>query len=329
MFEKPDRIPIYGQVGANLKEEIEKSFGSIEAFEDHYEFDYAHILEGPPVYLQSDIDELKQVLLKLERHITLEDVFDLSFSDPDDEAYYTGIKAQIKHHKELRDRFVFIQVPGCFEFYNDVFGIETHKSYMLEYPTKLRDLYGKLLKWAVAFAMNSIDLGVDMIHVSDDWGSQKGIHINKDIWIDLVFPYHKKLADMIRKRKVFLSLHSDGNINELVDGIMEIGYNVVHPWQESAGMSFEEYKRRYSDEFVLMGGLDVQATLGFKDYFKLQIEIDRVLRFFKDGRLLFCTSHSVQRDCSVEELIFTYDYIYKRVRELSPQSGLHTLLQGD
>lgn len=329
MFEKPDRIPIYGLVRANLKEEIEKAFGSVEAFEDRYEFDYAHLFGGPPVYLESAIDEMKRSLLKMDKALSIEDVLDLPFSDPDDEGYYVELVDQIRHHKEMRDRFVLLQIPGCFEFYNEIFGMESHLVIMLEYPEKVIELYSRLLKWAVKFVMNSIDLGVDMIHVSDDWGSQRGLIISRELWRDLIFPYHKKLGESVKRRKVFLSLHSDGNINDIVDGVIELGYNVVHPWQESAGMSFEEYKRKYSDKFVLMGGLDVQSALGFKDYFKLQFEIDRVLELFKDGGLLFCTSHFVQSHCTIEELTFAYDYIYKKVRELAEEGNFNRLVRGE
>nr|MBC8231117.1 hypothetical protein [bacterium] len=48
--EKPDRIPIYGWVRANLEKEISEAFGSVESFEDKYEFDFAHIFGGPGAY---------------------------------------------------------------------------------------------------------------------------------------------------------------------------------------------------------------------------------------------------------------------------------------
>ena len=41
-----DRQPIYGWVFANLTEQISKEWGSVEAFEDAYEFDMAHIFGG-------------------------------------------------------------------------------------------------------------------------------------------------------------------------------------------------------------------------------------------------------------------------------------------
>ena len=44
---QPDRIPIYGWVRINIEEQINARFGSVEALEDRYEFDYAHIFGGP------------------------------------------------------------------------------------------------------------------------------------------------------------------------------------------------------------------------------------------------------------------------------------------
>ncbi len=318
--EKPDRIPIYAWVRANLEEEIKRTFGSVESFEDRYEFDWAHLFGGPSVYHPEDIEDLKLYAQKIDKEIVPRDISDLPFTDPDDEEPYQSLIRQIQFYKEQRERFVLVQVPGCFEFYNDLFGMEKHLMYLLEYPDEIRALYQNLLNWTIQFSMNCIDLGVDMIHVSDDWGSQKGLLFNKNIWWDMIFPYHKKLAEMVMRRKTFISLHSDGNINDVVDGIIEIGYHVVHPWQESAGMSLEEQKQKYSDKFVVMGGLDVQTVLGFKDYFKLQTEIDRVLKLFKDGGLLFCTTHFVQPHCTIEELTFAYDYIYRRIRELPKEN---------
>ena len=60
--EKPDRIPIYGWVRANLEDQIAEVFGSVEAFEDKYEFDFAHIFGGPGPYPAETIKQLRQDL---------------------------------------------------------------------------------------------------------------------------------------------------------------------------------------------------------------------------------------------------------------------------
>jgi uroporphyrinogen decarboxylase len=153
-----------------------------------------------------------------------------------------------------------------------------------------------------------------MIHVSDDWGAQNSLMFSPEIWRELIFPYHKGVTDAVKQRGAFVSLHTDGNNMSVLDGIVELGYDVLHPFQESAGMDYGVYKSKYADKFVIMGGLDVQNTIGFGKLDNLKAQIERVIGMFKDGGMLFCTTHFVQDHCSIEELTFAYDLVYDLVR---------------
>jgi uroporphyrinogen decarboxylase len=301
---RPDRVPIYGWVRENLADEITAAFGSVEAFEDHYEFDLAHLFGGPRAWDQAALEARRT---ELGRDPTPPEVLDLPVPDPDDRAAYRRIVEQVRHHKEARGRFVYVQTPGYFEGYNDHFGIENHLLYLLQYPDELRELYRRRVDWAIRFAHNCLDLGVDMIHISDDWGGQTNLLFSPEIWWDMIHPCHRAVADAVKARGGYVSLHSDGNIGRIVDGILDIGYHVVHPWQESAGMSLERFKAEWSRRFTVMGGLDVQSTLGFGDRERLVAEIERVMRLGAGGGLLFCTTHFVQAHCSIEELTAAYD----------------------
>ena len=310
---KPDRIPIYGWLKENLDEQISAAFGSVEAFEDRYEFDYAHLFGGPGPHPGKELEALQA---DLGRPLEPADLFDIELCDPNEESAYDGIRQEIRHHQEQRGRFVYVQTPGIFECLNGVFGVERHLLYLALHESDLHEVYRRQAEWNRTFAHNCLDLGVDMVHVSDDWGSQRGLMFSPATWWDLMVPYHKVTCDAVRKRHAYLSLHSDGNVAEVIDGIIELGYQVVHPYQESAGMDLAGFKAKYMDSFVVMGGLDIQTTIGFGDYDRLRSEIERVLRMFADGGLLFSTSHFVQDHCTMEELTFAYDLIYDLVRKL-------------
>jgi uroporphyrinogen decarboxylase len=294
--------------------QITEAFGSVAAFEDQYEFDFAHLFGGPGTFPSEVVEKLRA-----ERggEIDPPASLDLPLTDPDDRAAYKDIAEGIRHHKEQRGRFVYVQTSGIFEALNGLFGIEQHLMYLLMYPEALNEIYSRQAHWNRAFAMNCLDLGVDMVHVSDDWGAQHGLLFSTDIWWSLIFPNHRITAEAVKQRGAFLSLHSDGNVNAVIDGIVQLGYDVVHPWQESAGMCLAQQKAQYGDRFVVMGGLDVQTTIGFGKLEFLESEIERVLRLFADGGLLYCTTHFVQDHCSIEELTFAYDTIYRLVRELA------------
>lgn len=309
----PDRTPIYGWVAANMSEPVNEAFGSVAAFEDKYEFDFAHIFGGPPTFDPETIRDLREKVGVIEPSHLL----DVPTHDPNDMPAYQNIIDQVKHHKEQRGKFVYVQTPGFFEAMNGCFGIENHLAYLLIFPDELHEIYKRQAQWTKVFLNNCLDIGVDMIHVSDDWGAQNSLMFSPEVWRTLIFPYHKMVTDAVKERGAFVSLHTDGNNMSVLDGIVELGYDVVHPFQESAGMDYDVYKSKYSDKFVIMGGLDVQTTIGFGKLDFLKSEIERVLTTFKDGGLMFCTTHFVQAHCSIEELIFAYDTVYEMVNRIN------------
>ena len=305
---QPDRIPIYGWVRVNMEQPIAERFGSVENFEDHYEFDFAHLFGGPQAYPGEAIKELRE---RNGGMIEPAQLLDVPMNDPNDTEAYASLRADVEHHKTQRGRFVYVQTPGIFEGLNSTFGIENHLMYLALYPDDLHEVYRRQAQWCRQRAMNCLDIGIDMIHVSDDWGAQTNLMFSPETWRELIFPYHKIIADAVHERGAYLSLHSDGNINTVLDGVVELGYHVVHPYQVSAGMSYERYFAGYADKFTVMGGLDVQTTIGFGDYDRLRTDIEQVIDTFRQRGLLFCTTHFVQNHCHIDELVYAYDLIYK------------------
>ena len=309
---KPDRIPVYSWVKANLEDQIARAFGSVENFEDKYEFDFAHLFGGPGAYRHKDIKALREATGNA---ITPAQLLEVPVNDPDEDAAYDGLRADIGHHKTERGRFVYVQTPGIFEALNGQFGIENHLMYLAMYEKELHEVYARQADFNRRRAVNCLDLGVDMIHISDDWGAQVGLMFSPETWRTLVYPYHKITCDAVRGRGGYLSLHSDGNVTQVFDGIVELGFNVLHPYQESAGMDYGLYFEKYADKFAIMGGLDIQTTLGFGDLDRVESEIRRVLGLFAERGLLYCTTHFVQDHCGIKELTFAYDLIYDLVRK--------------
>ena len=305
-----DRTPIYGWVFMNLEKEIQEAFGSVAAFEDQYEFDMAHIFGGPSPFYYEEYQKIEKEAGELTPDLAL----DVPMTDPSDIRLYEDIKKAVEHHKQ-RDRFCYVQTPGFFENFNGIFGIENQLCYTLMYPDELKELYQRQAEWTKKFAENCMELGIDMIHISDDWGAQNSLMFSEKTWRELIFPPMKSVVDFVHSKGFPVSLHSDGCINSVTDGIVELGIDMVHPWQESAGMSYETYLQKYQDRFAILGGVCIQTALGFGEYEKLESEIRRVFALLKGKRWVCCTTHFVQDHCSMEELKFAFDLIYKLARE--------------
>ncbi len=300
-----DRQPIYGWVSANLSDPITEAFGSVSAFEDHYEFDMSHLFGGPKPFRKDVLETITQQNEELTPDLLEDADF---FTDPDILSDYSDIKEALAFHKK-RHRFCYVQTPGFFENFNKVFGIENQLMYLAMYPDELGGLYERAADWNIRFAGHCIDMGVDMVHISDDWGAQNNLMFNPTLWWDLIYPQMKRVVDYVHSRGRFCSLHSDGCISKVTDGIAQLGLDVIHPWQESAGMSYEMYLEKYQDKFAILGGVCVQTVLGILPRVELEREIRRVFRLLKGKRWICCTSHFVQSHCSISDLTFAFDLI--------------------
>lgn len=314
---KPDRVPLTAWLRANLTDELTDAYGSVEAFEDRYEFDLTHIIGHEVVSFERKEGALRS-MIEEGQTVLPSTLMEIPWRDPDAPAMYEKVRDMVAFHKGHRGRFVYVQTPGIFEWFNHAFRIENHLMYLALYPDDLHELYRRQVEWTSAYANNCLDLGVDMIHVSDDWGMQTGLLFSPKMWWEMIYPYHQRLVEAVKRRGAYVSLHSDGNINAVMDGIVKLGYDVVHPWQESAGMDLYLFHARHRQEFAVMGGLDVQTTLGFGRIDALKREIERVIGLFAQGGGILCTTHFVQKHCSLEELKLAFDHAYDCVRSLTP-----------
>ena len=306
--------PVYGWLSDYMADKLAKTHGSWQNFEDEYDFDLAHIFTKVFPYDREALGKIEDLTPEKALEVPLLDVNDISL--------YESVKRDLKFYREDRQRFCYVQSYGIFEACNAAFGIENHLCHMLEYPDELNEFYRRQCEWNKQFINNVIDLGVDMVHISDDWGSQRSLLFSPEIWRNMIAPYHREMAELVKSRGKFLSLHSDGWIREIVPDLVDIGYDLVHPWQENAGMDYSLYLENYQDKFAIMGGLCVQSVLGFGKYDLLEKEIRRVFGLLKDKRWVCCTTHFVEEHCSVEELVFAYDLVNELAGKKSAKAGI-------
>lgn len=184
----------------------------------------AHLFAGPGAYDMGVIERLRAENEELTPDVLLSENIFTSPDNPDD---YEGLKQQLAFHKK-RDRFCYIQTPGFFEPFNDIFGIENQLMYLALYPEELAELYRRQAQWTVRFADHCIDCGVDMVHLSDDWGAQKDLMFSPDTWWELIYPNMKQVVDHVHDRGCFASLHSDGCVKKVAEQFRKDGmYRII------------------------------------------------------------------------------------------------------
>jgi len=111
----------------------------------------------------------------------------------------------------------------------------------------------------------------------------------------------------------FVLLHSDGNIESLLDMLLEAGIDGINPVEPRSGMDLVSLKRRYGDRLALIGGMDNAVTLPRGPIDRIVAEARAIIEAGRDGGVVI-GAHSIGSDISVEH----YDAYHAEVMMSAP-----------
>jgi uroporphyrinogen-III decarboxylase len=160
-------------------------------------------------------------------------------------------------------------------------------------------------------AKRLVEMGVDMVWLGDDVGSQHEMLISPRMWRK----YFKwRMADMIQELKAInpdlkVAYHSDGDIRRIIPELIEIGLDVLNPVQPAC-MDPAEIKMQYGDRLCFWGTIDEQQTLPFGSPEDVRAEVlERLRTIGQGGGLILAPTHHVQLDTPLENLQAMVDTI--------------------
>ncbi len=97
------------------------------------------------------------------------------------------------------------------------------------------------------------DRGIDGIWLWSDMAYKNGLLFSTSFYKNSLFPLHKEICSFSASKGLPVIIHSDGNLNSIMDLLVEAGFSGLHPAESSAGMDLEDLKKKYKNKIVLMG----------------------------------------------------------------------------
>lgn len=73
------------------------------------------------------------------------------------------------------------------------------------------------------------DIGVDVIGFGDDLGLQQALPISPDSWRKYIKPSYKRIFSYCRSNGVYIYLHTDGYIVDIIPDLIECGVSTLNP----------------------------------------------------------------------------------------------------
>ncbi|MCU0521134.1 MAG: uroporphyrinogen decarboxylase family protein [Anaerolineae bacterium] len=153
---------------------------------------------------------------------------------------------------------------------------------------------------------------VDVIMMAaDDWGTQANLIASPKVYRTLFLPYHQRINAAVHEiaPTVKRFLHSCGAIYDLIDLVIDSGYDALNPVQWSAGgHSFREWKDRARGRIALWGGgVNSQVTLPLGTVSDVEAEVRDVVRCMReDSGFVFCNIHNILAEVTPDKVIAMY-----------------------
>jgi uroporphyrinogen decarboxylase len=150
------------------------------------------------------------------------------------------------------------RIAGVFEEVSKLTGLEGLSYLLVDDPALVGEMFDKVggILLAIAERFAGMDR-VGALFMGEDMGFNTGPLLSPKYLRQFVFPWHKKICEAAHSRNLPLLLHSCGNIELLMDDLIEgVGIDARHSFQDAV-VPIETAVERYSDRIALLGGVDM------------------------------------------------------------------------
>ncbi len=167
----------------------------------------------------------------------------------------------------------------------------------------------KLMGWIRCAGRKFVGMGVDIIWIGDDFGTQNRMLISPATFREFFKP---RYAELFAEWKainpdVKIAFHTDGFVLPIIPDFIEIGLDILNPIQPKS-MDPGEIKKKFGDRLTLWGTIDIQEVLPFGTAQDVANEVKlRLSTAGARGGLILAPAHNIQPEVPIENILAFYE----------------------
>ncbi|MFQ6040733.1 MAG: uroporphyrinogen decarboxylase family protein [Candidatus Poribacteria bacterium] len=225
---------------------------------------------------------------------------------PSLEGRFEGVKERVK---QLQRNYVVS--AGTATFFKDGWNLRGMEAFFIDIATEspfMVKLLDRLLEYKLEIVGQFAQAGVDIISIGGDIAMHTRLFMKPDLWRKHFKWRDAMLIEEARKYGVeHFFFHTDGNLMEVMEDLIEIGFDIIDPIQPEC-MNPYEIKERFGDRMTLHGTISSQRTLPFGTVEDVRNEVrERIERCGQNGGLVIAPNNVVQFDVPLENLLAVYE----------------------
>jgi uroporphyrinogen decarboxylase len=205
-------------------------------------------------------------------------------------------------------------VASCWvgHMYEDAWQIRGYEAFLEDLilrPDWCGYILDRIKEKNIIVAKAAAKAGVNVIRTGDDVATQNTLICSPALWRSVMKPRWEEVyqeAKMINK-DIQIWYHSDGNISEIVQDLVDIGVTILNPVQPEC-MDPIKIKDEYGDRITIDGTVGTQSIMPFgsprqvKDYVA-----DRREALGSNGGLILSPTHVLEPEVPIENIMAFFE----------------------
>ena len=186
-------------------------------------------------------------------------------------------------------------------------GLEQFLTDLVERPEWCESILDRVTERNLRTARAVAAAGADMLSTGDDIASQKAMMFSPATWRKIFKTRWARVYSAAAEIKPDIAIwyHSDGNIQAVIDDLIEIGVTVLNPLQPEC-MDVEQIYHQYNDRLLFDGAIGTQSVMpwGSADDVRAMVRSRRELF---GGSLILSPTHVLEPEVPIENVFAFFE----------------------
>lgn len=181
----------------------------------------------------------------------------------------------------------------------------------IENPGLVHDLARIATDFYIAAVDMALEIGADIFIVVGDLAAEHTTLISPKHFREFVKPYYKEIVDYVHQRGAKVVKHSDGNIWPILDDLVEIGFDGIHPVQPQS-MDIQKVKEYLAGRGSILGNIDCRDLLPFGTEEEVENSVKETIeKAALGGGYIISSSNSIHPGVKPENYVAMVDAAHK------------------
>lgn len=211
-------------------------------------------------------------------------------------------------------------MPGAFDVPRELMGEEVACLAYYEQPELMDDILATVADTAFRVLERvTREVVVDQLSVHEDFAGKSGPFAGPAQIRRWFRPYYRRVWELVSSRggRIFQQ-DTDGNVNSVMDALLECGLTSITPMEPAAGMDVVALRRKYGRRLAMLGGIDKHALRQGKEAIRSELEY-KMQPLMRQGGMVFGLDHRIPNGTPLESYRYYVD-LGREILGLPPRS---------